>query len=335
MAKRIGCVALTCLSALLLSACGSATEPGRSSSNSATASAAAGSDLKGIPQTAIIDETNSSVTLPGDSVNVSKSDENVFMTAWTLAAAACYRDNGITWWGTDYRTAGPYDHVYNDMGPWTKKIAAEFGFVRPRTRTTLARLGMIGEPGSAQNDANTTAGDKDAPEHPNRAILNNPQLADKLKLTATSCRVTPDVIKWDPQKVWDKTRPWGGELGSAGTTVMHQPEYAKLRDELHACYTESGLTPLPTTADNTDGVEVKGQEDYVNEAQINLALKVVACKEKTHFIQRYADLVAKEQWTIINKYAKEITAFDAWKKEHLKEAQQYISQHTDILFHYK
>lgn len=232
-----------------------------------------------------LDEEAGAVILPSDRVMSTFNEQTKLTQAGSIAMAQCARPRGVVFIVKLFDGHPIYDSEQY-FGPWTEAQARQFGFVMPSPAADLVANGIKGAPpyeltGAPPENLSLTEADYDV-------------LAE--------CEKEPEAEKF--RQALGEAGPWVEELATIAKSLRESEEAKALFDKLGACYRDHGLTPYP----EDPSWPVGGRGDEISEAQIELALKVVECKDSIDFTQRMATLEAQMQAPIITKYAEEMLA---------------------------
>jgi len=254
--------------------------------SSAHARAASPTEVRGVSMTPELDRGSGAVTLPYDRFTLSDNQLDEIVTAQSAEKVQCARAHNLPV-GSPAPTL--LDAAYDSesyFGPWTTSQARRFAFVHPMSDRDLAANGIVGAPSVGPSNAK----------------------APFEGLTESQMRVVDACHGPDSDlfvAVQTQDGPWVREMmalndkAAAGSLPGMKP----LIDTLVSCYQKQGMRAagaeerwFPAGADGR----------VIDKDQISLALKVVACKDETGFTQKMADIQARAQAKIVEKYADEL-----------------------------
>jgi len=322
MHKRV--VALTvalALGAMSLTAC-SSDESGGGASGSASVDVA--SKLAGMNRKAEVDPETATVKFPVDYVELGEQEDAAQIgAAYSATVAKCAREElDIPWVAYDPDPYSPTAHMWTKYGPWTKPVAEKFAFAIPMGDGALIVNGLVDEPEGYE-----------WPTDPNENLSS----AQRGKMFDV-CGSKPEAEHFNEKALWDASHgPGWAALDDEAEAVNRDPRMQALIEELHVCYNENDIrfdANRPYVAFAADAVwwdkpEMEGQKQ-ITEEQIQLALKVVDCKDQVNFTQRAADIIAERQVPIIEEHADELFQIRANWDATVADAKEYIAAHPEL-----
>jgi len=291
--------------AVLLSGCSdsSSLAAGADSADKAEAAPA-----RGVSLDAELDPVSGAVILPYDRFVVTKNEDSLLVTAASVLASKCAKDQGVAF-DPGRLIQNPVYDSEQFYGPWTVAQAERFGFAPPMSEADLVANGL----------AELPAG-QSAWESPN------------VNLTDAQLAVVEDCQgREDAQRLWaavTSTGPWWSAIKdlsfSPSPTVAEDPRVQAAWSDLSACLVRQGLEPeadpdyigLPKGADG----------NVINAEQISMALTTVQCKDEVNFTKRVADVTAELQAPIIGQYLDELVAHRAAVDSALAEARSIVAE---------
>lgn len=174
------------------------------------------------------------------------------------------------------------------FGPWTADQAARFAFVPPMSLRDMAANEIAGapEPASATEVAPGAGADD--------------ELTDDDWAVIDACNADDDVEALLDATI--VTGPWTDAVEAVRDGLPDEDGARALIDELARCYAAEGLEP----ADDAPWLPEGANGREITQAQIELAVSVVRCKDSVDFTRRMADIEAGLQAPIIRRYAHEL-----------------------------
>ncbi|MFI9486978.1 hypothetical protein ACIG47_11360 [Promicromonospora sp. NPDC052451] len=261
----------------------------------------------GLDLSADLDRQSGAIVFPADRLKMTRSDVETLDSAYSFAVAACAKDLGV-----DYSPFAPNDEPLYDasnyFGVWLEKYAQEFGFVAPMTPADMAANGVKGAPSVT--------------EHAPGAGPESAQLSDDDRAQLEPCFTSEEASRFDAVSLAGAA-PWNGPLGQIDAEFFGYPEAEEVVADYDDCLKANGLQPQPDTPGFARGADSR----EISAEQIELALKVVACKDEVDYVQRLADVMADKQAPIIEDYATEMVAQKEKTDQVVAEAEAYISEH--------
>jgi hypothetical protein len=317
-------VALTvalALGALGLAACSSDESNGGASEN---ASVDVSLKLTEMNRRAEVDPETATVKFPVDYVGLSDQEDSDYLSAaYSAALTKCAREElDIPWVALEPDGYSPTAHMWTKYGPWTKPVAEKFAFAIPMGDGALIVNGLVDEPEGYEL---TPLPNEDLPEEQKREVYD-------------VCGSKPEVEHFNEKPLWDASSgPGWAALDDEAEAVNRDPRMQALVEELHVCYNENDIrfdANRPYVAFAADAVwwdkpEMEGQKQ-ITEEQIQLALKVVDCKDQVDFTQRAADIIAERQVPIIEEHADELFQIRANWDATVADAKEYIASHPEL-----
>ncbi|AWE43216.1 MULTISPECIES: hypothetical protein [unclassified Actinobaculum] len=314
-------IAALLLAALALGAIGLAACSSDSSNDSvsATTPVDVSSKLAGMNRKAEVDPETAIVKLPVDYVEQGQPETSDYiMTAYSAALAKCAREElGIPWVAIEPDGYSPTAHMWTKYGPWTKPVAEKFAFVPPLGDGALIVNGFV-----------------DTPEGYELTPLPNEDLSEEQRRKVYDiCGTKTEVQSFNEGDLW-VYGPGQEALNDEAEAVNRDPRMQALVEELHVCYDENGIefdadSPWAGFAAGAAAWDQPNRE-RITEEQIQLALKVVECKDQVDFTQRAADIIAERQVPIIEEHADELFEVRANWDNKLVEAKEYIASHPEL-----
>ncbi len=221
---------------------------------------------------------------------------------------ACASAKGVDYSPLDLPQQPLYD-VSQEFGVWTVDQASKFGFVRPSPTEDLRANNVDVDGGSPAS----------TPRPPERFVGDLPQQEQRI---AFDCRKSEQWKQFDLGRVF-RGGPWAQALSDASESAIAGDAARTAIGEYHTCLASKGLEPHPELVFAVKGADFAA----ISAEQIELALQVVACKDRVDLIRRMADIVAAAQAPIIEKYATELSA----QKERMDalrlQAKSYLAEH--------
>lgn len=295
---RLAGLVLAAVAALTLSACEDVSEPAVGPSPERTASGTApaetpttedGPDPAADPDAGAsgafeADETTGHIAFPIDAYQDSYRELVTLDYARGIGVAACARLDGL-----DVRIVrqdlAVYDTPFMPFGAWARPVAEQWAFSSgPDNQAALEWYAgaSVSTAGVAKKEAD-------------QAVIDE-------------CWESAEVTRFDPMLVTsmgDEAQDWRGEIEQIWLELEQDPEFQAVEKEYEACLETVGVEPAPDVRGGAKGMEVADH----SQPQIDLALHVVDCKERTAYVERLAGLVATRQEAVIARYQDELTAF--------------------------
>ena len=287
------------------------------------------SGKSGLDVTAHVDPETSSVSLPIDRFVMSNWEEEEVLSARSIALAKCARDKlGLQKYGVPNYDVPPPEHLmFNELGVWTPEMADQFGFVKPSTRGELSANGIIPRPKNI-----------DEIEAELSAYMLSADEEVEVSETCLDGANAPDLGRFNTVELDPYNGPWTAEINETLQQTLDDDRVKTVIDDLKKCYTEAGLTiEEPHSPDDlgTDGalpIRIVGADTMkIDEAQIEMANKVVACKQETDAINKITAVWAEKQAPIIEEYADELVANRQDIQAVVADATAYIAENQDLL----
>ncbi|MGC5168210.1 hypothetical protein [Luteimicrobium sp. DT211] len=274
--------------------------------------------VSGLDLTADVDLTHGTVVEPMDRFRDSPEDDAVTADAQQVAMTLCAKKRGVTW--DPYFADSRYDlRVGPVEGPWVEANANKFGFLKPSSPTDVQRQTHPDSP-----EAQRLPGEKGSP---------NATLDDAQQKIVQACAAGPDATRFDlsrltPQGPWDlalqtaheKTFPTVDD--HSATSDATRP----VEDDYDACLRSAGVEPDPDRLGWAKGAD----PSVLDAQQISLALTVVRCKAQVRYAQRLADIEARLEAPIVEKYSHELTARKAKIDGVVADAKKYLAASPDV-----
>ncbi len=240
--------------------------------------------------------------LPADRVTLTIDEEDKILRASTVVMAQCARPRGVIFVVSLVGVSPIYESEHY-FGPWTTDQARQFGFVEPAPPSGL--VGFKGAP----------------PYEPQVSTVEDPVLTEADYDILAECENEPEGESF--RKALYGAGPWVEELSAVNDSLPETKEARALLEELGVCYRDQGLTPYSKDL----SWPVGGRGDEISEAQIELALKVVECKNSIDFTRRMATLESQMQAPIITKYGKDMLAHRQLIDSALVDADKVIEEY--------
>lgn len=241
----------------------------------------------GIDLTVDLDPASGAVVLPFDRLVPDFYENDILATGASAAVALCAAGSGVTFDPPPLSDDPVYasEHYF---GPWTADQAARFAFVPPMSLRDMAANEIAGAPEPAgATEVAPGAGADD-------------ELTDDDWAVIDACNADDDVAALLDATI--VTGPWTDAVEAVRDGLPDEDGARALIDELARCYAAEGLEPAddaPWLPEGTNGREI-------TQAQIELAVSVVRCKDSVDFTRRMADIEAGLQAPIIRRYAHEL-----------------------------
>lgn len=312
MKHRVSCVSVAAVLSVALSACAGGDGVGQRQSADA---------FGGVDFSAVVNPQAGTVTLPADRFSISVQEAMHLDHAASVLVAVCAQEQGIPFYavGVGNEEAPEYG-MFNEFGPWTEELANKFGYFGPATKADLIANGVI-------------PGDTGLPSTklPNESLTDTD--TDKLKKVCKNPPHREELISLSEYR--DYPKPLSDmQLNNLLPQLKKESGFVDAVADLKQCYRESNIETIPASEDNELGLEVKGADSSVIDSQqVDLAVRDAKCKEKVDFIQRIADVVAKLQAPIIKENIDELVAYRKRVDKALKDADDYIAAHPDVIWH--
>lgn len=256
-------------------------------------------------------------------------EEGELFSAQSVAFAKCVRAQlGYDWYASDNWDSLPAEsHMFSELGPWTTEMADAFGFVSPAPRGYLSANGIVAKP--KNNDEIDAAAARYA---------HTPEEANEATETCGGPEKYPESRPFDVAELGVWNGPWIEEFNSSWSETQRDERTQAVIDELKVCYTEKGLaisapnSPDAVGADGRLPIVIEGAStQIIDEAQIEMANKVVACKQETSAIQRITEIWAEKQAPIVEEYSQELTDLRSRIDTSVESATSYIAANQDLL----
>jgi len=264
--------------------------------------------VRGVVLDAELDRESGAVILPLDRLFLTTNEQYLITDAVTALVSKCAAAQGVDF-DPGPVVSKPIYESEEFYGNWTVAQAERFGFVRPSSEADLVANGVIEPPPGFQSY-----------ESPN---IN---LTDAESAVVEQCYKSPEA-----KSLRDSVGgvgPWfamaEGLIDTPSPLVVDDPRVKEAWSDLSACFARAGLEP------NSDpywmGSPVGARSDVIDEEQISLSLKTVACKDEVAFTERVADVTAEKQAAIIVKYLDEMVAYRQSADEALATARQIVAE---------
>lgn len=266
-------------------------------------------EVRGISMAPELNRDTGSVVLPFDKFSLSENEHGDIVTASAAQRVACSREVGIPVGDPWPSLNNPAYDSESYFGPWTLAQARKFGFVEPASDADLNANGIVGAP--------ELPSDRRLPEAPFADLTDE----DGEKVEACN---GPDEELF--MSVLEQDGPWVPEIRAIreNAGALELPGLRDIVTELAACYKEKGITPGPK---DLVWWPQGGKADRIDEQQIQLAVKVVDCKDSIEFTERMAAIEAREQAAVIGRYADELVQERATIEKALARADATIKQY--------
>lgn len=239
--------------------------------------------LSDVPSTSI-DTASGAIVFPVDQYGLSASEDEYVTSAESIEMSLCASKDSV-----DFRPTPPVIDIANTVstifGPWVKSYTAKYGFVPPESDADLVANGVKGAPRVKL--------------HGFASLRHNGTLTDSDWEVVNKCRdLTLDGDALAPPG------PWSKPASTAATAALAGDKAQAIESDYNACLRSNGLEPDAGSPGFVRGADV----NVISPQQIALALTVVDCKTKVHYVQRLSDLVDDAQAPIVAKYHKELVA---------------------------
>lgn len=275
--------------------------------------------VSGLVLTAEIDKAASRVVLPLDRFVMTDQESFILINALTGATAKCARSElGIPWRGIPMEeNVHPSRLMWHEMGPWTVDMASKYGFAMPAPEGTLRRNGILPSDDNQEEKPGINDGISDS---------------DARKVRGNCIEGRDEVLQFDEVRLNLNRGPGYVEASNTREKVFKDGRTKQALQELYQCYRDNGMEPEGIIKETGEpGVDVRGANPLtINEEQIQLALKVVACKEKVDFVPRVARIWAEIQAPIIEEYAEEFLDQRNKIDSVLAKAKAFIAENPDV-----
>lgn len=313
MARIFSSLLAIILTATALSAC---TPTEDDSGNERTASAPS------VVIDAEVDHSSSRVILPSSYYWLNDDEKLIIDTAFNAALTKCTQENlGINWQYSDLRRF-QFDGylMFDEYGPWTEDMATRFAYVSPQTEADMAANGVELEGGSEFPSSNP-------PEYPELSPEDDARIdAECLGIQEVQQFNTGRLISAEPAAL-AQLIPSDIEV-----RIKKDKRGKAIFEDLKVCYSENGIAFKDSGSADPNPVWVSGANpDALNEEQIQLALKDVACKTEINMIPRIAELWAEFEAPIIEENAAELQAYREKIDETLTKAKEYLAENEHYL----
>lgn len=274
---------------------------GCSTGTDASADALATASAEAVQGTYTLDRETGAITFPADRFMLSNEEEAELSAVSSILLESCAGESGIEFGAWESRHVPEYD-ASTLYGVWTPALAARFGFVTPMSDADLRANGVtVHQPGTEKPP--------EAQDHDRGVLDSSPEAEDVL----AECQSTPEYQAIDSFQFY-RTQAWSVPLGDAFEAAQQSDEFEAAVTDLHECFRADGLRP--------EGFAVKGTDiSEISAEQIDLALRVVECKDDVDFVRRAVVEVARHQLPIVERYENELTAHRAAIDEALARAE--------------
>lgn len=282
-----------------------------------------GANAADIDTHAEVDVATSRVIFPSTPFRITEEERYIIDTAHNVAVNKCAQEElGINaqYSGFTSLQSDVYE-MFNEYGPWTEDMASRFGYVDPQTEADMIANGIEGAPADAKL---TNWGDM-------------PELSDvDFERVNKECRSKPEVKQFSLVQL-ENSQP----VAMSKITVADIEEKIKndergqaVFSDLKECYTKNNIA-FEEIADSAAPSLVRvtaSNPDAINEEQIQLALKDVACKNKVNMIPRLADIWAEYEAPVIQENAIELQAYREKIDDLIAKANVYINENSQYLY---
>ena len=275
-----------------------------------------------------LDVATSRVIFPSTPFQMTHEEDQIIATAYNVAVNKCAQEElGINAQYPEFISlqSDVYEMFY-EYGPWTEDMATRFGYVAPMTEADMRANGIVRDNVSAD----TQSSDAGIPE-----------LSDaELERVNKECRTKPEVKQFDPIGI-DNLRPAALDTlndADMGLKVKKNKRGQAVFEDLKECYSRNGIAFEKSREEeiSSSPIEVSGANHWaINEEQIKLALKDVACKNEVNMIQRLADIRAAYEAPVVQENEKEFQAYRKQIDDLVTKANAYINENKQYLYYCK
>ncbi len=277
------------------------------------------SNASGVNLKSEVNPTAGTVVFPGDRFALSEVERMHLVDADLVAYAVCAREHGVPFYAQfigngkapEYSMSGGFG------GPWTVEMANKYAYLGPMTEADMIGNGII------------SPTEKNEYVNPNESIT-----PEDREIMSKGCRKYKTAEKFRRYSEQQGRPPAVDSLmvSNLWTKIKKDSDYNPLISDLKKCYADSGISVKPSS-DAILGFTVVGA-DYstINAQQIELAVRDAKCQVKIDFMQKMADIIAKVQAPIIVENLEDLTAWRKQLDEVLKEADEYIDAHQDVIW---
>ncbi|WP_157270197.1 hypothetical protein [Paraoerskovia marina] len=254
-----------------------------------------------------LDRETGSITFPVDRFGVTAQEEAVLGSAGSVVLETCARARGVEFLAWESRYVPEYE-ASTLYGVWTSSLVERFGFVAPMSDADLRANGVMTESPLDVADTGATGQARDW-----GLIDPSPDAENVL----AECRDSAEFQAVDSAQFY-RGEAWTVPIADASHAVERSAPYEDLADDLHRCLRDEGLEP--------DGLSVEGADpSQISAEQIELALRVVHCKDEVDFVHRAVVEVSRAQLPVVERYEDELTAHRAAIDEALDRAQEVLA----------
>jgi hypothetical protein len=248
-----------------------------------------------------LDPARGAVILPYDRFVPSENESSLIADAGSALVSKCAAVSGVVF------ATGPVlqDPVYDSeqfFGPWTSSQAEHFGFAPELTQADLVANGIL--PGGAASPpaegATPSPSDGDRSQ---KGSGTNANLTDADWAVIDGCGRNKEYRDLMSALVFG-AGPWAEPLAAVNDSVFDDRDAKAAQSDLSACLARGGMTADPAHP----GLPVGADPGTISAAQVELALKTVACKDEVRFTQRVAAVLAAKQAPIVVAYLSELVA---------------------------
>lgn len=244
----------------------------------------------GFDRSAEINLETGTIVLPVERFMPSRSELDELMSARALAMAECSTEQGLP---TTYEPVHLSQGSDRRYGVWFRPEAERFGYGLPDLDSGEPEVADGGAVGALEGES---------------AL----QIYEE-------CGKSPDVASLNFEHIspaFDYQEVFGGVTEQAQESEAAQEAFA----DWEACLTENGLQR--DTSVSPWAVEGSSQE--ASEANINIALVDIQCKEDTGYMERMAEAEAAVQAPLIEEHLPELAEMRAEYDSALETAREYL-----------
>lgn len=253
--------------------------------------------------TAEVDADTGTVILPLDRYLMTRHERGLEHAAGVLMTELCVVDKGYP--GIWTHPGEPNSEEWYSYGRWNLENAQKYGYSPVPTEVEEYQL-------SSNQWAKEYSDEINTPEY-DKAVDECAQSEDHRSINALDLELElPADLRT-------------GQVAASYNLMLETPEADAVFSEWESCLTEAGLErDLAVSPFAIKGVSF----DEPDENSIKAAVADVACKEKTNFIQRLADIEASFQGPVVKKYEAELVAHRDKLDEIMANVYDYLDTNT-------
>jgi hypothetical protein len=241
-----------------------------------------------------VNPDSGSISLPLDRFMLTEPEQYEIFAAQGLAFDSCVAEAGVPVEPRGSSTVGAT--ASRRYGVWFRPEAERYGY---------------GLPDSLMPDAGAAVeADAEAPTDAEMAVYEQ-------------CNGSDDVQRFESTRI-RAGFDYAEETTGLTDRALSSDDAQDVFSEWKSCLAESGLTVDETRSPWA----IAGTSLEPTESNIRAALMDIACKERTDYIQRLADIEAAMQAPIVEEHLAELQDMRAEYDDMLDDARQYVAEHA-------